>query len=77
MDRRDFARSQGYVSFVSFFVLLSKGDPVWYNVTNRRSRQKKRWEDNIKEGTGMVFAKPTKATGTGQGGIGWLRSNLW
>ena len=31
------------------------------NGKRRRGRQKKRWEDNIKEWTGMVYASSTRA----------------
>ena len=34
----------------------------------RKGRQKKRWEDNIKEWTGMDFASSTRAAKTGPGG---------
>ena len=46
----------------------------------KRGRQKKRWEDNIKEYTGMDFASSTR---TGENrtrsiyGKGLLRSHLW
>ena len=39
----------------------------------KRGRQKKRWEDNIKEWTGMNFASSTRAAETGQDGKGLLR----
>ena len=38
----------------------------------KKGRQKKRWEDNIKEWTGMDFA-----SSTGQDGKGLLRIHLW
>ena len=38
----------------------------------KRERQKKRWEDNIKEWTGMDFASSTGASETGQDGKGLL-----
>ena len=45
----------------------------------KRGRQKKRWEDNIKERTGMDFASSTRQlkTGPGQDGKGLLRIHLW
>ena len=43
----------------------------------KRGRQKKRWEDNIKEWTGMDFASSTRAATTGQDGKGLLRIHLW
>ena len=43
----------------------------------KRGRQKKRWEDNIKEWTGMDFASSTRAAETGQDGKGLLRIYLW
>ena len=43
-----------------------------------RGRQKKRWEDNIKEWTGMDFASSTIGQlRTGQNGKGLLRIHLW
>ena len=42
----------------------------------KRGRQKKRWEDNIKEWTGMDFASSTRPK-TGQDGKGLLRTHLW
>ena len=41
-----------------------------------RGRQKNRWEDNIKEWTGMDFASSTRAAETGQDGEGLLRIHL-
>ena len=43
----------------------------------KRDRQKKRWEDNIKEWTGMDFASSTRALKTGQDGKGLLPTHLW
>ena len=43
----------------------------------KRGRQKKRWEDNIKECTGMDFASSTRKLKTGQDGKGLLRIHLW
>ena len=44
----------------------------------KRSRQKKRWEDNIKEWTGMVFASSTRVSeNRTKNGKGLLRSRLW
>ena len=37
------------------------------NGKRRRGKQKKRWEDNIKEYTGMEFASSTGQLRTGQG----------
>ena len=42
---------------------FSKDNPTWQSERKRkRGRQKKRWEDNIKEWTGMDFASSTRAT---------------
>ena len=41
----------------------------------RRGRQKKRWQDNIREWTGMDLASPIRQLKTGQGGL--LGSHLW
>ena len=38
----------------------------------RGGRQKKRWNDNIKEWIGMNFASSTRAAKTGQGGKGFV-----
>ena len=43
----------------------------------KRGRQKKRWEDNIKEWTGMDFASLTRAAKTGKDGKGLLQIHLW
>ena len=43
----------------------------------KRGRQKKRWEDNIKEWTGMDFATQLGQLKTGQDGKGLLRIHLW
>ena len=43
----------------------------------RRRRQKKRWDDNIKEWTGMDFASSARAAETGQGGMELLDIHLW
>ena len=43
----------------------------------KKGRQKKRWENNIKEWTGMDFASSTRAAKTGQDGKGLLRIHLW
>ena len=45
----------------------------------KRGRQKKRWEDNIKEWTGLDFASSNRAAElkTGQDGKGLLRIRLW
>ena len=40
----------------------------------KRGRQKKKWEDNIKEWTGMDFASSTRAA---EDGRGLLRIHLW
>ena len=45
--------------------------------TRRRGRQKKRWEDNIKEWTGMDFASCTRAAEKRQDGKGLLQIHLW
>ena len=43
----------------------------------KRGRQKKRWEDNIKEWTGMDFASSTRAAETGQDRKGLLQIHPW
>ena len=44
---------------------------------NRLSRQNKRWEDNIREWTGLEFAKSQGAMENRENGGNWLRSDLW
>ena len=41
----------------------------------RQGRQRKRWEDNIREWTGLVFAKSQRAVETNGGNC--LRNHLW
>ena len=43
----------------------------------RQGRQKKRWEDNIREWTGLEFAKSQKAVENRENGGSWLRNHLW
>ena len=45
----------------------------------KRDRQKKRWEDNIKERTGQKWTLPAQLgqLKTGQDGKGLLRIHLW
>ena len=38
----------------------------------KRGRQRKRWEDNIKEWTGLEFAKSQRAVENGENGGNWL-----
>ena len=43
----------------------------------RQGRQKKRWEDNIREWTGPEFAKSQRAVENRENGGNWLRNHLW
>ena len=43
----------------------------------KRGRQKKRWEDNIKEGIGMTLPAQLGQLKTGQDGKGLLRIHQW
>ena len=44
----------------------------------RQGRQRKRWEDNIKEWTGLEFAKSQKAVENREkNGENWLQNYLW
>ena len=43
----------------------------------RRGRQKKRWEDNIKEWTGMGFGDSLRAAEDRVGWKRWLQRHLW
>ena len=61
---------------------FSKDNPTGHNERKKRKRgrQKKRWEEHIKEWTGMDFASSTRAAEeyhTGQEGKGLLRIHLW
>ena len=41
----------------------------------RQGRQRKRWEDNIREWTGLEFGKSRRAVE--KNGGNWLRNHLW
>ena len=43
----------------------------------RQGRQRKRWEDNIREWTGLVFGKSKRAVENGKNGENWLQNHLW
>ena len=43
----------------------------------RQGRQRKRWEDNIREWTDLDFTKSQRAVGNRENGGNWLRSHLW
>ena len=44
----------------------------------RQGRQRKRWEDNIREWTGLEFAKSQRVMeNRGKNGGNWLRNYLW
>ena len=43
----------------------------------RQCRQKKRWEDSIKERTGLEFGKSQGAVENRENGGNWLRNHLW
>ena len=43
----------------------------------RQGRQRKRWEDNIREWTGLEFAKSQRAVENRKNGGNWLRNHLW
>ena len=43
----------------------------------RQSRQRKRWEDNIREWTGLEFAQSERAAENRENGGNGLRSHLW
>ena len=42
----------------------------------RQGGQRKRWEDNIREWTGLEFAKSQKAVENKENGGNWLQNNL-
>ena len=47
----------------------------------KKTRQKKMWEDNIREWTGLEFAKSKRVVEnrekSGGNGGNWLRNHLW
>ena len=43
----------------------------------RQGRQRKRWENNIREWTGLEFAKSQMAVERGENGGNWLQNHLW
>ena len=43
----------------------------------RQGRQRKRWEDNIREWTGLSSASPRGQWRTGKNGENWLQNHLW
>ena len=43
----------------------------------REGRQRKRWEDNIREWTGLEFGKSQRAVENRENGENWLQNHLW
>ncbi|WP_419589413.1 hypothetical protein, partial [Thiolapillus sp.] len=43
----------------------------------RQGGQRKRWEDNIREWTGLEFGKSQKAVENREKGENWLQNHLW
>ena len=43
----------------------------------RQGRQRKQWEDNIREWTGRSSASPRGQWRTGKNGENWLQNHLW
>ena len=43
----------------------------------RQGGQKKRWEVNIREWTGLEFGKSQRAVENRENGENWLQNNLW
>ena len=43
----------------------------------RQGGQRKRWEDNIRNGQAWSSASPRGQWGTGENGENWLRNHLW
>ena len=43
----------------------------------RQGRQRKRWEDNIKEWAGLEFGKSHRAVENRENGENWLQNHLW
>ena len=42
-----------------------------------QGRQRKRWEENIREWTGLEFAKSQRAVEKRENGENWLQNHLW
>ena len=43
----------------------------------RQGRHRKRWEDNIREWTGLEFGKSQRAVENRENGEKWLQNHLW
>ena len=43
----------------------------------RQGRQKNRWEDHLREWTGLEFAKSQRVAENKENGGNWLRNHLW
>ena len=43
----------------------------------RQGGQRKRWEDNIREWTGLEFGKSQRAVENRENGENWLQNHLW
>ena len=43
----------------------------------RQGRQRKRWEDNTREWTGLEFTKSQRAVENRENGGNWLGNHLW
>ena len=43
----------------------------------RQGRKRKRWEDNIREWTGLEFTKSQRSVENRENGGNWLRNHLW
>ena len=43
----------------------------------RKGRQRKRWEDNIREWTDLEFGMSLRAVESRENGENWLRNHLW
>ena len=63
-----FSRSLGLAKIISQDTL--KGE-------RRQGRQRKRWEDNIRERTGLEFAKSQMSVENRENGGNWLWNHLW
>ena len=65
----------GYVSRSSDLAkTILQGTVKW---GKRQGRQRKRWEDNIREWTGLKFSKSQKAVENGEKWENWLQNHLW
>ena len=77
MPSGDCAVSSGHTHFASGQVKTEKNHINYCEPYSKRGRQKKRWEDNIKEWTEWTLPAQLGQLKTGQDGKGLLQIHLW